>query len=111
MGSKKNRPTLKLASILFNWAELMGNTGSIHGLSWFNYFDSIILKGAVLVFALGCIGILPCFLFVMTNSFLADDSILAKTATSKLDELTFPRITICNPFYFNVARIQGNSTI
>ena len=102
----------RLQYLVLDWAELMSQTGSIHGLSWFSYFDSYILKGIVLVFALLCIGTVPCFVFVKMNAFLADNSILTKVATSKQGQVTFPKVTVCNPFYFNgstIFKLTGGS--
>ena len=99
-GREKKSETF--STILLNWVELMSYTSSIHGLSWFNYFDSYILKGMTLSFALCCICFLPTFTYVTWNNFLEDDSILTKVATKRLKEIKFPKLTVCHPLYFPV---------
>ena len=88
----------------------MSQTGSLHGLGWFNYFTHDLLKALVLGLVLICICcVLPAFLWVKLNEFLREDSILTKVATTKLEEIEFPKLTVCNPFYFIEGMLAGTS--
>ena len=99
---------LSLESSILNWVIFMSNTGGVHGLSWFNYFQKPVLKGLVLAFALGCFCFIPLYFYTTLCAFLKDDSIFSKEVTRKMHEVRFPHVTLCHPFYFSKAKMLGN---
>ena len=105
---RRETKSLKLKGIIFNWAAFMGDTASVHGLSWFNYFDKPLIKGVVLAFALGCFCFIPTYTYVALKEFIQDESIFSKVVTRELEEVRFPFITLCHPFYFQKIKMQGD---
>ena len=98
-----------LETLVFNWATFMSATGSVHGLSWFNYFEKPLFKGFVLTFALGCFCFIPTYFYLTLKDFLQDDSIFTKEVDRPMELVEFPHVTVCHPFYFDKEKMMGEA--
>ena len=105
-----NTPKKEFKKTLFQWAEVVSSTGSIHGISWFNYFQKDFLKGLVSIFTLCMFICLPALIYLKGVDFFLDTSIRSATKITELDSAVYPQIIVCHPFFFDLEKIQSNKS-
>ena len=93
--------------VLSAWVRYVCDTSSAHGLVWYNRTTSTVLKLVVVVFAiLGVFG-LPVFIVLKVVEFSYDETIKNSVEWVRDAEVTYPKLTICHPKYFDQRRLDG----
>ena len=112
---------------LNKWAEDLANFSSLHAVVWytrykksmklvisyqncyrFYRFKSPVLKGLVLSFSTLIIFFLPAYLGFMLAKWSNEETLLTKTNWLKAEEVSYPRLTICNAKYFDKNKMEGD---
>ena len=106
---KKKKHTM--ASTLLDWIDKSSSMTNMHGFNWLVRIRNAYLKTLALL-AFGLVFLVITTVLVRSGfEFVADKSIQSTQVSSRVGDINFPQVAICNPWFFERNAFLGKNVL